>query len=167
MRSTLSGHCGQYLEGLRTSWETPATSSAATSLAGQAASSRRLHRIATRGRQNESVHRQGGRRRLVETSRRALVVPLSNRRGSDAVGSLGTLHPAFDNSSRLFHLGELPNNPTGLNATSTVSFGYLCVALTAMPETMYCNGIPSGFGLSGCPRPQSSQLQAASAGFYP
>ena len=39
--------------------------------------------------------------------------------------------------------------PTGLNATSTVSLGYLPVAATAMPETMYCNGIPSGSGLPG------------------
>ena len=27
--------------------------------------------------------------------------------------------------------------------------GYLCVAATAMPDTMYCSGMPSGFGLSG------------------
>ena len=39
--------------------------------------------------------------------------------------------------------------PTGLNATSTVWSGHLCVAATATPETMYCSGMPNGSGVSG------------------
>ena len=54
--------------------------------------------------------------------------------------------------------------PTGLKATSTVSFGYLFVARTAIPETMYYNGMPSGFGLSGCSHASVQSLRNIRAG---
>src|SRR6476660_7571903 len=55
-------------------------------------------------------------------------------------------------------------SPTGLNATSTLSSGYLCVAATAMPDTMYCNGIPSGFGFSGSAQASVQSLRNMRAG---
>ena len=54
--------------------------------------------------------------------------------------------------------------PIGLNATSTLSLGYLWVAATAMPDTMYCSGIPSGFGLSGCSHASVHSLRSIRAG---
>src|SRR6476620_6147164 len=54
--------------------------------------------------------------------------------------------------------------PIGLNATSTLSLGYLWVAATAMPDTMYCSGIPSGFGLFGSSHASVQSLRSIRAG---
>src|SRR4029077_1567722 len=54
--------------------------------------------------------------------------------------------------------------PTGLNATSTVSSGYLCVAATASPETMNCSGMPSGLGFSGFSHASVQSLRSIRAG---
>ncbi|CNH02355.1 Uncharacterised protein [Mycobacterium tuberculosis] len=51
-----------------------------------------------------------------------------------------------------------------MNATSTDSFGYLLVARTAMPDTMYCSGMPSGLGLSGCSQASVQSLRSIRAG---
>ena len=76
------------------------------------------------------------------------------------------LDPALDHHRGFFHLGELTHDLTDrLKATSTLSLGYLWVAATAMPDTMYCNGMPSGFGLSGCSQASVQSSRSIRAGF--
>ena len=41
-----------------------------------------------------------------------------------------------------------------------LSSGYLCVAATAIPETMYCNGIPSGSGFFGSSQASVQSLRS-------
>lgn len=107
---------------------------------------------------------------LVETSRRALVVRCQTDAAALSASNraVASRYSCTQRSITVAVFSTLVNCPTtcptGLNATSTVSFGYLCVALTAMPETMYCNGIPSGFGLSGCSQASVQSLRSIRAG---
>ena len=94
-------------------------------------------------------------------------VPLgSGVEGVEALDGLDVLldQAEHDGTGLLTFVNWPTTWPTGLNATSTVSSGYLCVAATAMPETMYCSGIPSGSGLSGRSHASVQSLRSIRAG---
>src|SRR6478672_11114464 len=75
------------------------------------------------------------------------------------------LHPALDHRRGLLDLRELTDHlADGVERTSTLSSGYLCVAATAIPDTMYCSGIPSGFGFSGFSHASVQSLRSIRAG---
>ena len=78
----------------------------------------------------------------------------------------GTPAPTARSPRPSFNLGQLTDHLTDRIESDVHSLvGYLLVAATAMPETMYCNGIPSGSGLPGVCQASVQSLRNMRHGF--